>query len=38
MGRTTGRGKNDQTHKPNRTIKDVLGLALTPDFLERLLG
>jgi hypothetical protein len=38
MGKTTGRGKDDQTHKPNRTIKDVLGLPLTPDFRERLLG
>jgi hypothetical protein len=36
MGRTTGRGKNDLTHRPNRTIKDVLGLALTEDFRERL--
>src|SRR5208282_4718014 len=33
MGRTTGRGKNDQTHRPNRSIKDVLGYARvsTPD-------
>jgi hypothetical protein len=38
MGRTTGRGKNDQTNKPNRTIKDVLGLPLVEDFRERLLG
>jgi hypothetical protein len=38
MGQTTGRGKNDQTHKANRTIKDVLGLPLRPDFRERLLG
>lgn len=38
MGQTTGRGKNDQTHKPNRTLKDVLGLPLTPDFRERLLA
>jgi hypothetical protein len=38
LGQTTGRGKNDQTHKPNRTLKDVLGLALTPDFRERLLA
>lgn len=35
MGKTTGRGKDDQTHKPNRTIKDVLGLPLTADFRER---
>jgi hypothetical protein len=38
MGQTTGRGKNDQTHKPNRTLKDVLGLPLTPDFRARLLA
>jgi hypothetical protein len=38
MGKTTGRGKDDQTRKPNRTIKDVLGLPLTPDFRERLLA
>jgi hypothetical protein len=37
MGRTTGRGKNDQTKKPNRTIKDVLGLPLVENFRERLL-
>jgi hypothetical protein len=37
MGRTTGRGKNDQTKKPNRTLKDVLGLPLVEDFRERLL-
>lgn len=38
MGQTTGRGKDDQTHRPNRTLKDVLGLPLTPDFRERLLA
>lgn len=38
MGRTTGRGKNDQTNRPNRTLKDVLGLPLTPDFREKLLA
>lgn len=32
MGRTTGRGKDDQTGKPNRTIKDVLGYPLLKDF------
>jgi hypothetical protein len=37
MGRTTGRGKNDQTGRPNRTIKDVLGFALRKDFREQLL-
>lgn len=38
LGRTTGRGKADQTHRPNRTLKDVLGLPLAPDFRERLTG
>jgi len=38
MGRTTGRGKDDQTHRANRTLKDVLGLALTEDFRERLVA
>jgi len=38
LGRTQGRGKDDLTHRPNRTLKDVLGLALTHDFRERLSG
>jgi Domain of unknown function (DUF4338) len=38
IGKTTGRGKDDLTHRPNRTIKDVLGLPLVPDFRERLLA
>lgn len=38
MGRTTGRGKNDHTNKPNRSLKDVLGLPLVQDFRGRLLG
>ncbi len=37
MGRTTGRGKADQTHRPNRTIKDVWGYPLVKDF-RNLLG
>jgi hypothetical protein len=37
MGRTTGRGKADQTRKANRSIKDVWGLPLIEDFRERLL-
>jgi Domain of unknown function (DUF4338) len=36
MGHTTGRGKNDQTNRPNRPIKEVLGLPLTPRFRELL--
>lgn len=34
MGLTTGRGKNDQTKKPNRPLKEILGLALTRRFRE----
>ena len=30
LGRTTGRGKNDQTGRPNRSIKEILGYPLTP--------
>ena len=36
LGETTGRGKNDQTHKANRPIKQVLGYALVKDFRARL--
>lgn len=36
MGRTTGRGKDDQTNKPNRPIKDVLGYPLDKRFRELL--
>jgi len=36
LGRTTGRGKDDQTHRPNRSLKDVLGYPLTKRFRERL--
>jgi len=38
LGRTTGRGKDDRSHKPNRPIKEVLGLPLTPQFRELLQG
>ena len=36
LGRTTGRGKNDQTGKPNRPIKEMLGYPLCRKFRERL--
>ena len=34
LGRTTGRGKADQTHRPNRPLKEVLGYPLCPRFRE----
>ena len=36
LGLTTGRGKNDQTNKPNRPIKEILGLPLTARFRQYL--
>jgi hypothetical protein len=36
LGRTTGRGKDDQTHRPNRSLKEVLGLPITRRFRELL--
>jgi len=36
LGRTTGRGKDDQTHRANRSIKEVLGLPLIRRFRELL--
>ena len=36
LGRTTGRGKDDLTHRQNRSIKEVLGLPLTRKFRELL--
>ena len=36
LGLTTGRGKADRTHTPNRTLKRIFGYALTPSFRERL--
>jgi hypothetical protein len=36
LGLTTGRGKNDHTNKPNRPIKEILGLALTHRFRQLL--
>jgi len=38
LGDTTGRGKNDQTQRPNRSIKAVWGYPLTRDFREVLCG
>ena len=32
LGRTTGRGKDDQTNRPNRPLKDVLGYPLTKRY------
>src|SRR5216683_3319815 len=37
LGRTTGRGKDDQTGRANRSIKEVLALPLTRRF-RQLLG
>lgn len=37
LGHTTGRGKNDQTNRPNRPIKEVLGYPLHRQF-RQLLG
>jgi hypothetical protein len=34
LGETTGRGKDDQTHKVNRSIKAVWGYPLSKDFRE----
>ena len=36
LGLTTGRGKDDHTNKPNRPIKQILGLPLTRRFRELL--
>lgn len=37
LGRTTGRGKDDRTHRgPNRSLKEVFGYPLTPDFRQKL--
>ncbi len=37
LGQTTGRGKDDQTHKPNRSLKAVWGYPLGKD-VERVLS
>jgi hypothetical protein len=36
LGRTTGRGKDDQTHQPNRSLKEVWGYPLHRHFRRRL--
>jgi hypothetical protein len=36
LGLTTGRGKNDHTMKPNRSIKTVWGYPLNKNFREKL--
>jgi hypothetical protein len=36
LGKTTGRGKNDHTYKPNRSIKAVWGNPLCRDFRVKL--
>jgi len=36
LGRTTGRGKGDLTHKPNRSLKMIFGYPLVDDYRERL--
>jgi hypothetical protein len=36
MGRTTGRGKDDQTNKPNRSLKEAWGYPLSRRFRELL--
>jgi hypothetical protein len=38
LGRTTGRGKNDRTGKPNRSLKYVFGYPLAHDFRAALYG
>jgi len=36
LGQTTGRGKDDQSNRPNRPLKDVLGYPLTKRFRDKL--
>jgi hypothetical protein len=36
LGLTSGRGKNDQTHKANRSLKAVWGYPLAADFRRHL--
>jgi hypothetical protein len=36
LGLTTGRGKNDNTRKPNRSLKYIFGYPLVKDFRKAL--
>jgi hypothetical protein len=36
LGQTTGRGKADLEHRPNRPLKEVWGYPLVRDFRDRL--
>jgi hypothetical protein len=36
LGMTTGRGKDDQTGKPNRSLKEIWGYPLVGNFREKL--
>ena len=38
LGKTTGRGKNDQSMKQNRSLKAVYGYPLAKDFRAKLAG
>jgi len=38
LGLTTGRGKASNGHRPNRSLKQVLGYPLSKDFRRRLMG
>jgi hypothetical protein len=34
LGRTTGRGKQSNSYVPNRSVKEVFGYPLTPEFRD----
>ena len=36
LGQSTGRGKDDHTNKPNRSLKDLWGYPLGSDFRQKL--
>ena len=38
LGLTTGRGKDDRTNRPNRSLKQLWAYPLRPDFRRRLCG